>query len=479
MRPAFLCLILAFLAPHPALAETQWYSVLLDGRKVGQFQNTREVANDTVTTTQALEIELERADTRIRLASEETSIETVKGQPRAFRSVTFLSGSETRIEGQVRDGMAHVQIRNGGTQSERSMPWPEGALLAEGLRLANLAAPLTPGSRHTELAFQPSSLEPVRITSTVIGSERVELPDGPRELHKVEQALSFSEPPLINTAWIDAQRDVQKLTMPAIGVDLTLLACDRACATAPNQRADVFDRTLMQAPRTLTAKELSGSLRYRIAARGKGPALNIPETSEQSVRREGEHLIVEIHAKPRAGIEAPPQAEDTMPNDWLQSAAPAVRDLAHLASRGADSDLARMQALEAYVRTYIARKSLNIGYASALQVVKKPEGDCTEHAVLLAALGRALDIPARVVDGLVYTQRFDGVEHVFVPHAWVQAWIGDRWQSFDAALDGFNSGHLAFSSGDGDPWHFYQGLDLLGRTELVDIEAIDQEPSAP
>ena len=37
-----------------------------------------------------------------------------------------------------------------------------------------------------------------------------------------------------------------------------------------------------------------------------------------------------------------------------------------------------------------------------MEVAHSREGDCTEHAVLLAALARACRMPARVVVGLVY-----------------------------------------------------------------------------
>ncbi len=86
--------------------------------------------------------------------------------------------------------------------------------------------------------------------------------------------------------------------------------------------------------------------------------------------------------------------------------------------------------------------------------------------MLLAALGRSQGIATRVVDGLAYAPDFAGKDRVFVPHAWVQAWIDGRWQSFDAALPGFDAGHIALSIGDGDPWRFYAGLDMLGRLTL-------------
>ena len=47
-----------------------------------------------------------------------------------------------------------------------------------------------------------------------------------------------------------------------------------------------------------------------------------------------------------------------------------------------------------------------------------------------------------------------------------------RWRSFDAALPGFDAGHIALAVGDGDPWKFYAGLDLLGRIELRKAEAV-------
>jgi hypothetical protein len=131
-----------------------------------------------------------------------------------------------------------------------------------------------------------------------------------------------------------------------------------------------------------------------------------------------------------------------------------------------------MQRIETFVRGFIRKKNLDVGYASALEVARKPEGDCTEHAVLVAALGRALGIATRVVDGLAYTPGFAGKDQVFVPHAWAQAFVDGRWQSFDAALLGFDAGHIALAIGDGDPWRFYSGLDMLGRIELRDAKSI-------
>jgi len=71
--------------------------------------------------------------------------------------------------------------------------------------------------------------------------------------------------------------------------------------------------------------------------------------------------------------------------------------------------------------------------------------------VLLAASARSRGIPARVVSGLVYTDRFSGKKEVFSPHTWVQAWTGKRWTSYDAGLGEFDATHIALAVGTGDP----------------------------
>ncbi len=130
-----------------------------------------------------------------------------------------------------------------------------------------------------------------------------------------------------------------------------------------------------------------------------------------------------------------------------------------------------MSALERAVRSHVSNKSLRVGYASASETLHSREGDCTEHALLLAALARASGIPARVATGLVYTDQNAGQRDVFIPHAWVQAWVDGQWRGYDAALNGMDSGHLAIGVGDGDPYRYYQGMSVLGNLKIIDAGA--------
>ena len=78
--------------------------------------------------------------------------------------------------------------------------------------------------------------------------------------------------------------------------------------------------------------------------------------------------------------------------------------------------------------------------ATASQVAATLEGDCTEHAVLLAGLARARGVPARVAIGLVYSPATQS----FVYHMWDEIWTGQRWMPLDSTLGhgGIGAAHL-------------------------------------
>ena len=67
-------------------------------------------------------------------------------------------------------------------------------------------------------------------------------------------------------------------------------------------------------------------------------------------------------------------------------------------------------------------------------VFSRRQGDCSEHAVLLAAFGRINGFPSRVIVGLAYVPRLGGRNDVFGYHMWTQFMIGGEWIDLDAAL---------------------------------------------
>ena len=86
--------------------------------------------------------------------------------------------------------------------------------------------------------------------------------------------------------------------------------------------------------------------------------------------------------------------------------------------------------LEAFVARYIEKKNYARGHDIASVVARRREGDCTEHAVLLVALSRMFDIPARIVMGLAIVSVPDGAKAF--GHEWAETYEEGHWRAADA-----------------------------------------------
>jgi transglutaminase-like putative cysteine protease len=70
--------------------------------------------------------------------------------------------------------------------------------------------------------------------------------------------------------------------------------------------------------------------------------------------------------------------------------------------------------------------------APADQVARNLEGDCTEFAMLTAAMCRAAGVPSRTAMGLIYAD-VRGMP-AFSFHMWTEVAIDNRWVPIDATL---------------------------------------------
>ena len=118
-------------------------------------------------------------------------------------------------------------------------------------------------------------------------------------------------------------------------------------------------------------------------------------------------------------------------------------------------------------------KNFSQAFASAAEVAKSREGDCTEHAVFLAALCRARGIPARGVMGLVYV---DGGQ-AFGYHMWTEVYIDKQWIPLDGTLaqGGIGAAHLKIAQSNLKDASAYSAflpvMQVLGRLSIKVIDA--------
>ena len=248
--------------------------------------------------------------------------------------------------------------------------------------------------------------------------------------------------------------------------------CPAAAAEPSNYEVQEQIRALaIASPYRISDAARAGRIRYRLHIDGEGWAW--PETGEQHVERLGGDIVLTICAD--CGREQPPTTSELegyrTGNASVQSTDPRVAAFAHSVTAGKRVDR-RMSALVLAVQKHMNGAIDFRGYKSAREALDSRSGDCTEFAVLLAAVARARGIATRVVTGLAYSSRFVGRSHAFGPHAWVQVWDGTRWVSYDAALGRFDAGHIAIAIGDGSLDSQRGLMQRIAQVHIVDAVGV-------
>ncbi len=444
-------------------------SVLLDGRKIGHVEHQRRVSDGTVTTSDHLLLELSRSGTSVTIDLLEQQRETLDGRPLGFEQVVDMSGNGSRVVGTVdADGTMTVTTHGAAGERREHPQFPAGVLFADALDRLQKSRGLAPGTRFEARMYDVSSQAEQAVSVEVHGPEAVVVGAETRDAIRVDETVHSPGADVLTRRWVDADYSTLRADIPMFGTTLTMLAVDRAAALAPNQPPDLMERTMTRSPVRLPAPARTRAIDYTLAVAADQPKL--PDTDEQEVRMGAAGtLLLTVSPAPTADHLPVPVTADTAATRWLEVDAAEIRDLA-ARHQGEGSAGQRMQRLRDFVASYISDKTLAVGYASALETAHARRGDCTEHAVLLAALGRAVGIPTRVVSGVAYADAYSGKDRVFVPHAWVVAHVDGRWRSYDAALSGFDSGHIAFTVDNGDPAAFYASLNWLGRLQIKEVE---------
>jgi transglutaminase-like putative cysteine protease len=172
---------------------------------------------------------------------------------------------------------------------------------------------------------------------------------------------------------------------------------------------------------------------YKITIRDDNPTKVLPAGDTQSLKGinvETAELTVTALAIPAKSEFEQPGKEFLQSTRFLQADDEKVQAHAEAATKGLTDAAVMARAMELYVRDKLTKKNFSTALASAGEVARNLEGDCTEHAVLLAAMLRAKKIPSRAAVGLVYVESLQA----FGGHMWTEARLGGKWVPLDATL---------------------------------------------
>ncbi|MCH9648483.1 MAG: transglutaminase-like domain-containing protein [Deltaproteobacteria bacterium] len=475
------------LSPAPTASEEArekgkdlWYVVELLGQRAGYFRiESRPIrfeGNAAWRTEETLRNELTRrnggATETVVVVSRTTLISDAAGNTLRIENVLDQGGGETSSVVEVNGNKAFLTQETDGDTRRFEMPWDEEVV---GPQVADQAIEAMLAGDSEEVSYQVFSFE--------AGNRTLEMKA--RVIERREDGSTIVEQDFVGLGAKTREvydRDAILLRQEVGPVVLRLAS--RAEALEPLESTlQAFDRMTVTLDRPLP---MAGELRkasFRLVPREPGDEISVGGMFIQDGRQRvalrggGEILVVDVPSEPWQD-----EANSSFdPRDYLAASSlienddPEIQAVARHQAGDLSNPLSAARRLERWVHENVAFLGSGIGLATARQTLKSRDGDCTENAFLLAALLRAVDIPSRVVVGLVSVGS-QGQPAVFVPHAWVEGYVGG-WVAFDSAVYGppVDAAHLSMAkSAGGEEGALLEItvplLEALGRFDLAWVD---------
>lgn len=470
---------------------TEWEVVYLGDTRIGYGYQTREEVRDEkrgfFRTRQHLEMRFKRFGDLQIIKMDSQFEDWSDGTIRSFDlSFGDAPTRRTRIVGTADHRLLRIEttIAKRVTRSSINLtndvrsPAFENVAISEQMK--------SPGDTARFKMFKP---EMGRTIETVITAQRrtqTKLLDG-QWVKVLEVQVTQPQLPEVKI-YIDSQGDVVRTDSELFGKRLTTFKVDEKTAMESIAGAEMDQAATSLIPTDkIRRPHETREVTYEITVDGTDPSTLFIESEHQKVAKNADDAV-------RITVKTPPKslAERTLRQPSANSGSPDrtfldscaliqtddyyVKDLAQKAAAGRRDPQEVATRCETYVHRHIRTKNFSTSLASAAEVAKSLEGDCTEHAVLLAGMLRANGIPSQVVVGLVYTEPYGSPS--FGGHMWTEAWIDNRWVALDATLGRGRIGaaHLAISRsslGGESPIAaslFLPMFKLLGKTKITVAE---------
>ncbi len=292
--------------------------------------------------------------------------------------------------------------------------------------------------------------------------------------------------PVVATEKYDSQgRLMYQAVNAGFGEMITRIATKAEALAEPGERPELLVETFVKPDEPIAGSRRTTTATLRLRTKN-GDLPTLPSAGAQRVEVGDDAglaiLHIDINENQLASTEEAQSPAYLQASAIIDSQDEQIHQLAVRAVGRAGDDLyKKAEAMRSFVHRYISNKDLNTAFATASEVARLKSGDCSEHAVLLCAMLRTQEIPARIAVGLIYAESFLKQRGVFGWHMWTQALIDGKWVDFDATLrNRYHAAHVLTSTSDLADGAFSQqmagALQLIGNLE-IDIVEVGYERS--
>jgi transglutaminase-like putative cysteine protease len=448
-------------ADKKPLLET-WQAAYFEGLKVGHLHT---LARQTgmgdglrIHTKRTMELVIKRYGSVLPVSIEQTSVETADGKVLALGLTQQLGMSpKMSYTGEVEGG--NLLLKTSGDDAVRKLPFDTGSLGLYAQEVLFRTKKVKPGDKLSATSYEILLGGPLTIRAVVKGMEKVDeliakkddkgtatIVREPVNLLRVE---TTTDPVTIGgaevklpgkTVWLDGRLlpAREQFDMPGLGT-ITLYTTTKDAAlkegVAPERLPDFGLNINIPVRQTLEEPYKTTEAVYKVTLKEKLDKV-FAEDDRQKVRAatdKGLELVVQARTRPGTDdTAAPPGKEYLESNVFIDSDDAAIKALAKSIAGKLDDPWKKALAIERWVHENM-KVSSAVGFPSASRIARDLEGDCRQHALLMAALCRAAGVPARTAIGLIYVREV-GRSPYFGFHMWGEVWVRGKWVALDAVL---------------------------------------------
>lgn len=425
-------------AERKPATEEIWQIIRLGRHRIGysrtMFEPVREDGQLRIRTTSEVHMTVRRFGQRTRMQAVTRTTETADGDLLGFTLESGSGANKSTMTGRlIRNGrQLAVETAGNGRSDKRFYDWRDGIKSPTYQDRMLRTYPMKPGDIRRFKTFDPQLGRVVEVRLAAESYQRRKLADGrTRNLLRVRVTQSSSPTEVVHT-YLDERGRPMVSESDFIGQTMAHYTVSKAEAVKAirNEELDIGLKSVVRTV-PIPGAHKQRQIVYRIAMAGDDPAKFVVADDRQRVRRIDRNTIeltVTPSTMPRRAIHVRIDAKYTAPSRYLQSNDRRVREHAVRAAGYETNSVEVARKMEKYVSEKLQNKNFSTAMATAADVARDMQGDCTEHAVLLAAMLRVRKVPSRIAIGLVYDDRIVG----FVSHMWTEAWLGGTWVGLDA-----------------------------------------------
>jgi hypothetical protein len=368
---------------------------------------------------------------------------------RSFSLLQEITGHRQQVEGRVEGNRLIYRIKSRGFDKEKSIEFPPGTLPSSTFLLNLLADGLKVGQKGTLSLFLEPFQMLVDLEYEVLRKDNLEYEGKSVETFAIKQKIEGIE----TTLWVAGDGSVikettnqgfasfkesaevaQKLDEPltvSSMITMSLVKPDQPIDRSERVREIIFYLQPLRSPDLVPQDQRQKILKAEQLPNGLYRATLQVKTEPKR--------IASLSRWPGESTQDPKYLEDSA---QVQARHPMIRALARDLTGDKRNVWQVAKDINRWVHQNLAKELVDT--VTALDALHERRGECQSHTYLFTALARAVGIPTRIVNGLVYSQEYSG----FLYHAWPEVYVGE-WRALDPTFgqDVVDATHIKLTEG--------------------------------